>query len=44
MATNHRIATVLAKHGSDLLEQWMRQQLASVATRRDLVTDADLGE
>jgi rsbT co-antagonist protein RsbR len=42
MAASSRIATLLAKHEADLLEQWTQRQLVSVATRRDLIGDADL--
>jgi len=42
MAMNHRIATILTKHGADLLDKWMQRQLANVATRRDLISDVDL--
>ena len=42
MATNSRIATILDKHETDLLDQWMQRQMASVASRRDLISDTDL--
>jgi rsbT co-antagonist protein RsbR len=42
MAPKNRIGTILNKHEKNLLEQWMQRQLASTATRRDLMTDVDL--
>jgi rsbT co-antagonist protein RsbR len=42
MAGPSRMSTILDKHEKDLLEQWTRRQLASVTTRRDLMSDVDL--
>jgi rsbT co-antagonist protein RsbR len=40
----NRIAAILDKHEKDLLQQWTERQLASTATRRDLINAAELGE
>jgi rsbT co-antagonist protein RsbR len=39
-----RIAAILDKHEKELLAQWKERQLASTATRRDLIDAAELGE
>ena len=39
-----RIPAILGKHEKELLQQWKERQLASTATRRDLIDAAELGE
>jgi rsbT co-antagonist protein RsbR len=39
-----RISELLDKHESELLEQWVNEQLASTSTRRDLMKEAELRE
>jgi rsbT co-antagonist protein RsbR len=39
-----RIPAILEKHEKELLQQWRERQLASTATRRDLIDAAELGE
>jgi rsbT co-antagonist protein RsbR len=39
-----RIADLLARHEKDLLSGWLDRQLASVATRRDLLDETELRE
>jgi rsbT co-antagonist protein RsbR len=40
----NRIAEIMAHHEKELLGSWMEQQLKSVASRRDLVNEAELRE
>jgi rsbT co-antagonist protein RsbR len=39
-----RIPAILEKHEKELLAQWKERQLASTATRRDLIDAVELGE
>ncbi len=39
-----RLATILAAHEKDVLNEWVDQQLAAVTRRRDLVNDQELRE
>ncbi len=42
--TMMRLATILAAHEKDVLNEWVDQQLAAVTRRRDLVNDQELRE
>jgi len=39
-----KLGEILRKYESDLLEDWMKEQLAAVTLRRDLLSDAQLRE
>ncbi len=39
-----RISELLDKHESELLEQWVNEQLASTSTRKDLMKEAEMRE
>jgi rsbT co-antagonist protein RsbR len=40
--TNNKILEILTQHKNELLEDWLREQLASVTLRPDLVSEAEL--
>ena len=40
----NRIPTILKNHEADLLEVWIREQLASVGNRKDLMKESELRE
>jgi rsbT co-antagonist protein RsbR len=42
--TMMRLATILAAHEKDVLNEWVDQQLAAVTRRRDLINDQELRE
>src|SRR5689334_18513330 len=44
MAPKSRLPEVLARHEKDLLQEWMRLQLASVNRRADLIKEDELRE
>ena len=39
---SNRIADILARHGQPILEEWLREQLAALSARQDLISEADL--
>jgi len=39
---HNQLPVILREHQRDILSEWMRLQLASVATRRELISEADL--
>jgi rsbT co-antagonist protein RsbR len=43
-ASGNTIAEIVSKHERDLLAEWVKQQLAAVTLRRDLIKDEDLRE
>ena len=42
MPANSRLFDIVARHGEELLPEWMKSQLAAVTSRRDLVRDDEL--
>ena len=39
---SNRIADILARHGQPILEEWLREQLAALSARQDLISEGDL--
>ena len=42
MTTSNRIADIVARHEQPILKEWLREQLAALSARQDLISEADL--
>ncbi len=40
--TSNRIADIVASHEQPILKEWLREQLAALSARQDLISEADL--
>ena len=42
ITTSNRIADIVTRHEQPILEEWLREQLAALSARQDLISEADL--
>jgi rsbT co-antagonist protein RsbR len=42
ITTSNRIADIVASHEQPILKEWLREQLAALSARQDLISEADL--